>query len=198
MAVYCHMSSCLFVILVPDLTVKLVLRPKDDPPLLGRNYKLECKHTLGPYVDSSKFKFTYEWFEVNDDKQIAKEKESSISFQPFKLPHFGIYYCKVTLSCEGKIVDEKETDELDMASIGMITLLVYISYLVISFLIHKYTLLTLTKSIFEGHTSKLCIVAVIGFSVNIPKHIAGVRSIVFFPTLKFLSRCQNIVPIVYL
>ena len=50
MAVYCHMSSCLFVILVPDLTVKLVLRPKDDPPLLGRNYKLECKHTLGPYA----------------------------------------------------------------------------------------------------------------------------------------------------
>ena len=140
MAVYCHMSSCLFVILVPDLTVKLVLRPKDDPPLLGRNYKLECKHTLGPYVDSSKFKFTYEWFEVlsNDDKQIAKEKESSISFQPFKLPHVGIYYCKVTLSCEGKIVDEKETDELDMASLGMIT---HVSYLVISFLIHKYTLL---------------------------------------------------------
>ena len=127
----------MFVILVPNLTAKLVLHPKDDPPLLGRNYKLECKHTLGPYVDSSKFKFTYEWFEVlsNDD---TKGKESSISFQPFKLPDAGIYYCKVTLSCEGKIVDEKETDELDMASLGMIT---HVSYLVISFLIHKYTLL---------------------------------------------------------
>ena len=159
----------MFVILVPNLTAKLVLRPKNDPPLLGRDYKLECKLTPGPYVDSSKFKFTYEWFEVlsKDDKRIVKEKESLISFQPFKLSHVGIYYCKVTLSCEGKIVDEKETDELDMASIGM------------------YTLLTLTKSIFEGHTSKLCIVAVIGFGVNIPKHIAGVRSIVFFPTLKF-------------
>ena len=133
----------MFVILVPNLTAKLVLRPKNDPPLLGRDYKLECKLTPGPYVDSSKFKYTYEWFEVlsKDDKRIVKEKESLISFQPFKLPHVGIYYCKVTLSCEGKIVDEKETDELDMASIGMITLLVYISYLVIFFLIHKYTLL---------------------------------------------------------
>ena len=120
--VTCH-HSIMFVILVPNLTAKLVLRPKDDPPLLGRDYKLECKHTLGPYVDSSKFKFTYEWFDIlsEDDKQIVKEKGSSISFKPFKLPDVGIYYCKVTLSCEGKIVDEKETDELDMASLGMIT-----------------------------------------------------------------------------
>ena len=120
--VTCHYS---IVILVPDLTLKLVLRPKDKKPLLGRNYKLECKHTLGPNVDSSKFKFTYEWFEAlsNDDKQIAKEKGSSISFKPFKLPDVGIYYCKVTLSCEGKIVDEKDTDELDMASLGMIAIL---------------------------------------------------------------------------
>ena len=133
---------CLFVILVPNLTAELVLHPnaKDNPPLLGRDYKLECKHTLGPYVDSSKYKFTYEWFDVlrKGDKQIVKERDSLISFEPFKLPDVGIYYCKVTLSCEGKIVDEKETDELDMASIGMIT---HMSYLVISFPIHKYTLL---------------------------------------------------------
>ena len=123
----------LFVILVP----KLVLHPNDDPPLLGRNYTLECQLT-GVY--SSEFKFTYEWFEVlsKDDKRIVKEKRSSISFQPFKLPHVGRYYCKVTLSFEGKIVDEKETEELDMASLGMIT---HVSYLVIFFLIHKYTLL---------------------------------------------------------
>ena len=116
----------MFVILVPNLTAELVLRPNDNPPLLGRDYKLECKLTLGPYVVSSKFKFTYEWFNVlsKDDKRRVKEKESSISFQPFKLPDIGIYYCKVTLSCEGKIVDEKETDKLDMASLGMITLLV--------------------------------------------------------------------------
>ena len=132
---------CLFVILVPNLTAKLVLRPKDDLPLLGRDYKLECKLTPGPYVDSSKFKFTYKWFDVlrkGDKRGIVKERDSLISFEPFKLPDVGIYYCKVTLSCEGKIVDEKETDELDMASIGMIT---HMSYLVISFPIQKYILL---------------------------------------------------------
>ena len=124
----------MFVILVPNLTAELVLRPKDDPPLLGRDYQLECKHTLGPYVDSSKFKFTYEWFDLlrKGDKRIVKERESSISFEPFKLPDVGIYYCKVTLSCEGKIVDEMETEvkteELDMASRGTIT---HVSYLVL-------------------------------------------------------------------
>ena len=130
----------MFVILVPNLTAKLVLRPKDDLPLLGRDYKLECKLTPGPYAYSSKFKFTYEWFDVlrKGDKRIVKKRDSLISFEPFKLPDVGIYYCKVTLSCEGKIVDEKETDELDMASIGMIT---HMSYFVISFIIHKYTLL---------------------------------------------------------
>ena len=117
----------MFVILVPNHTAELVLRPgpKATPPLLGRNYKLECEHTLGPDV-------TYEWFNLSNDDKL-KEKGSSISFQPFKLSHVGIYYCEVTL---GNIV--KKTDELDMASIGMIT---HISNLVISFLIHKYTLL---------------------------------------------------------
>ena len=129
----------LFVILVPTLTTDLVLRPEDDdPPLLGREYELECKHTLGRNVDSSKFKVTYEWFDVlrKGDKRIVKERKSSISFKPFKLPDVGKYYCKVTILCEGKIVDEKETNVLDMASIGMIT---HISCLVISFLMHKYS-----------------------------------------------------------
>ena len=75
----------MFVILVPNLTAKLVLRPKDDLPLLGRDYKLECKLTPGPYAYSSKFKFTYEWFDVlrKGDKQIVKERDSLISFEPF-------------------------------------------------------------------------------------------------------------------
>ena len=148
----------MFVILVPNLTAILVLRPNDNTPLLGRNYTLECKHTQGPDFDSSKFNFTYEWFEVlrKDDKRKVKEKGSSISFQPFKLPDVGIYYCKVTLSCDGKTVDEKETEELDMASIGMITH--QLSCYVLS-----HTQVRTMSSIFQGHTSKLCIVAVIGF-----------------------------------
>ena len=143
---------CLFIILVPNLTAKLVLHPKDNPPLLGGDYKLECKLTPGPYAYSSKFKFTYEWFNLSNS---LKEKESSISFQPFKLLHVGKYYCKVTLSCEGKIVDEKETDELDMALIGMITLLVHISYLVMSFPIHKYALLTISDQVYFSRPTPL-------------------------------------------